>query len=235
MSATDDAIARAQATLDRTSSQYRAGAGRQVRVSDAGQRVTRAAIANAVIIAVAFGIGMINPIGLMGFFLMLVAMVVATAVLLATPVGGPRAPSFEKLRQVELKALPSQTGRWLQSQRPALPAPAISVVDQIGIKLDALTPQLATLSEDEPAAAEIRKLVGEQLPEFIKGYERVPSALRGVERNGKTPDQQLVEGLGVIGSQIDEMAAQLAQGDLDALSTRGRYLEIKYQGDQAGV
>jgi hypothetical protein len=31
------------------------------------------------------------------------------------------------------------------------------------------------------------------------------------------------------------MAGQLAQGDLDALSTRGRYLEIKYQGDQAGV
>ena len=62
-----------------------------------------------------------------------------------------------------------------------------------------------------------------------------PRALRGVERNGKTPDQQLVDGLKVIGGQIDEMAGQLAQGDLDALSTRGRYLEIKYQGDTAGV
>ncbi|HEX7851766.1 MAG TPA: hypothetical protein VF485_18690, partial [Sphingomonas sp.] len=133
------------------------------------------------------------------------------------------------------KALPAQTGRWLDSQRPALPAPAINLVDQIGLKLDALTPQLATLDENEPAAAEIRKLVGEQLPEFIKGYERVPSALRGVERNGKSPDQQLVEGLGVIGREIDEMAAQLAQGDLDALSTRGRYLEIKYQGDKSTV
>ena len=61
-----------------------------------------------------------------------------------------------------------------------------------------------------------------------------PQALRGVERNGKTPDQQLVDGLKVIGGQIDEMAGQLAQGDLDALSTRGRYLEIKYQGDQGG-
>ena len=50
-----------------------------------------------------------------------------------------------------------------------------------------------------------------------------------------TPDQQLVDGLKVIGGQIDEMAGQLAQGDLDALSTRGRYLEIKYQGDTAGV
>ncbi len=65
--------------------------------------------------------------------------------------------------------------------------------------------------------------------------ESASAALRGVERNGKTPDQQLVDGLKVIGGQIDEMAGQLAQGDLDALSTRGRYLEIKYQGDQAGV
>ena len=99
----------------------------------------------------------------------------------------------------------------------------------------ALAPRLASLDANEPAAAEIRKLVGEQLPEFIKGYERVPSALRGVERNGKSPDQQLVEGLSVIGREIDEMAAQLAQGDLDALSTRGRYLEIKYQGDKSTV
>ena len=164
---------------------------------------------------------------------MIVAMIVATMVLLATPT--QRAPSFERLQQVDLKALPAQTGRWLDAQRPALPAPAINLVDQIGIKLDALTPQLASLDENEPAAAEIRKLVGEQLPEFIKGYERVPSALRGVERNGKSPDQQLVEGLSVIGREIDEMAAQLAQGDLDALSTRGRYLEIKYQGDKSTV
>ena len=127
------------------------------------------------------------------------------------------------------------TTRLLATAVVTLPAPAIHLVDQIGIKLDALTPQLAGLDENEPAAAEIRKLVGEQLPEFIKGYERVPSALRGVERNGKTPDQQLVEGLGVIGREIDEMAAQLAQGDLDALSTRGRYLEIKYQGDKSTV
>ncbi|MEO5492512.1 MAG: hypothetical protein ABIR08_00625 [Sphingomonas sp.] len=234
MSSTDEVIAKARETLDRTSAQYRAGPGRRVRENDIGKRLTRAAVADLAIIGAAFSIGILfGPIGIMGFFLMVVAMLIATAVLLATPTSRP--VTYEKLRQTDLKALPAQTGRWLDAQRPALPAPAISVVDQIGLKLDALTPQLATLNEDEPAAAEIRKLVGEQLPEFIKGYERVPAALRGVERNGKTPDQQLVDGLKVIGGQIDEMAGQLAQGDLDALSTRGRYLEIKYQGDQAGV
>jgi hypothetical protein len=37
----------------------------------------------------------------------------------------------------------------------------------------------------------------------------------------------------VIGREIDEMASQLAQGDIDALATRGRYLQIKYQEDVA--
>jgi hypothetical protein len=234
MPSSDEILARASEVLDRASERNRVGPGRRARESDIGKRVARAAVADLAIIGAAFTIGLVfGPIGIMGFFLMLVAMLIATAVLLAAP--ATRAPTYEKLRQTDLKALPAQTGRWLDAQRPALPAPAISVVDQIGLKLDALTPQLASLDDDAPAASEIRKLVAEQLPEFIKGYERVPAALRGVERNGKTPDQQLVDGLKVIGGQIDEMAGQLAQGDLDALSTRGRYLEIKYQGDTAGV
>ncbi|THD37298.1 MAG: hypothetical protein E7773_04515 [Sphingomonas sp.] len=234
MSSTDEVIAKARETLERTSMQYQAGPGRRARENDMAKRVTRAAVADLAIIGVAVTLGLVvGPIGIIGFFLMVVAMLIATAVLLATPASAP--PTFERLRQTDLKALPAQTGRWLDAQRPALPAPAISVVDQIGLKLDALTPQLATLDDDAPAAAEIRKLVGEQLPEFIKGYERVPQALRNVPRNGKTPDQQLVDGLKVIGGQIDEMAGQLAQGDLDSLQTQGRFLEIKYQGDTAGV
>ena len=235
MSSTDEVIAKARETLERTSMQYAAGPGRRARESDVARRLTRVAVADLAIVGVAFTLGLLLPggIGIMGFFLMIVAMLVATAVLLITP--ATSAPSFERLQRTDLKALPAQTGRWLDAQRPMLPAPAINLVDQIGLKLDALTPQLARLGEDDPAAGEVRKLVAEQLPDFIKGYEAVPKGLRGVERNGKTPDQQLVDGLGVIGREIDEMALQLAQGDLDSLQTRGRYLEIKYQGDGAGV
>ncbi len=234
MSSSDDALARANEVLDRVSDRYRAGPGRRARESDIAKRVTRAAIADGAILAavVAFAL-IVGPIGMFGFLAMVLAMIAATAFFLAMPAAP--APTFEKLQSVELKALPAQTGRWLDTQRPALPAPAVNLVDQIGLKLDALAPQLATLDENTPVASEVRKLVGEQLPEFIKGYERVPSALRGVERNGKTPDQQLVEGLRVIGGEIDEMSAQLAQGDLDSLATRGRYLEIKYQGDKSAV
>jgi hypothetical protein len=74
----------------------------------------------------------------------------------------------------------------------------------------------------------VRKLIGEQLPELVKGYQRVPEPLRTLERNGLTPDQQLAQGLQLIDDEIAEMTAHIAQGDLDALATRGRYLQIRY-------
>ena len=100
------------------------------------------------------------------------------------------------------------------------------LIDEIDLsKLDKL--------DDGEMRRQVRKLVGEQLPELLKGYARVPEPLRGVERNGKTPDAQLAEGLKLIDSEIGEMSAQLAQGDLDSLATRGRFLEIKYRDDDA--
>ena len=65
----------------------------------------------------------------------------------------------------------------------------------------------------------------------VDALTKVVAALRATPRNGKTPDQQLVDGLEVIEREIGAMSTQLAQGDLDALATRGRFLEIKYQGE----
>lgn len=229
MSEVDRQVAAAREVLDRTSASYRSGTVRQHRVNEVGRRLTRIAIADGAILLAAIVIGLFMPIGMFGA-LAVMALLIATTLALALVATAPP-PSPEKLRQAPIQALPAQTGRWLEAQRPALPAPALSLIDQIGVRLDTLTPQLATLGNDDPAAAEVRKLVGEQLPEFINGYTRVPKNLRSVERNGKTPDAQLIEGLRLIEGEIGEMTAHLAQGDLDSLETRGRYLEIKYRGD----
>ncbi len=229
MTDVDRQVARSAELLARTDSRNRRGMARQHRTQAIGQRLTRIALADGAILIAAVIIGLIMPIGLLGA-VGVMALLIATTLALAIFPTSP-APTPEKLRGVELKALPAQTERWLETQRAALPAPAMSLLDQIGIRLDTLSPQLATLDEGEPAAAEVRKLVGEQLPEFVKGYTRVPAGLRGVERNGKTPDAQLLDGLRLIEREIGEMTSQLAEGDLDSLATRGRFLEIKYRGD----
>jgi hypothetical protein len=92
-----------------------------------------------------------------------------------------------------------------------------------------LSNQLRSLDEKEPAAAEIRRLVAHDLPELVNGYGRVPSTLRKEGLNGISPDRQLLDGLGVVESELKRMSEQLAAGDLNKLATQGRYLELKYQ------
>ncbi|WEK43596.1 MAG: hypothetical protein P0Y64_01830 [Candidatus Sphingomonas colombiensis] len=232
----DQTIAAARAAYERiTGARYDTGNMVRRRRSGGAQRLARRlariAIADAVILVAAVVIGLIVPLGILGAMAVMALLLAATLSLAIWPADAPIAP--ERLRQADIRALPSQTARWLDTQRPALPAPAISVTDRIGVRLDTLGAQLAALQEETPATAEIRRLVGEQLPEFVRDYQRVPRELRATPRNGKTPDRQLVEGLEVIEREIGQMSEELAQGDLDSLATRGRYLEIKYRGEES--
>lgn len=231
MTQTDDAITSARSTLARVREEALPVVRRPARKrgNTARFRLLAIAVVNAIILLAAGIVGFVMPIGLFGALAVLLLMVAATAAIALAPVERP--VSLEKLREAPVATLPAQTARWLEAQRPALPAPAVTLADQIGAKLAALSPQLSSLDDTAPVAAEIRKLVGEQLPDFIRGYTAVPAGLRTVPRNGSTPDAQLLDGLKVIDGQLGEMSTQLAQGDLDNLSTRSRYLAIRYQGD----
>ena len=132
----------------------------------------------------------------------------------------------------DVKALVGRTELWLESQRRALPAPAVKLVDTIGLQLDALGEQLVGLDQASPQAAEVRKLVGEHLPDMIDGYRKIPDHLRREERTGVTPEKQFLDGLQMISTEIDSVTRQLAAGALDNLAIKTRYLEYKY-GDAA--
>lgn len=233
MSRVDDQIARAAEAMERSRERRSSlsARGRRRKEGTIVRRVGAIALADGIIIAVALAIGSVVPLGTLGA-LIVMALLVATTLVIAFA-RTDTTPTPERLAETPIKALPLQTEQWLETQRLALPAPARTLVDSIGVKLETLSPQLARLDGDEPAAAEVRKLVAEQLPELVKSYQKVPEPLRRTERNGQTPDAQLVEGLRVIDEEIAQMTAQLAQGDLDLLATRGRYLQIRYQGDES--
>ncbi|MGC6400026.1 hypothetical protein ACNI3Q_05535 [Sphingomonas sp. FW199] len=231
MTDVDREIERASAVLDRTRDRYRAR-GRQRREAEILRRLGRIAVADIAIIVAALAIGWFVPLGMGGALLVMGLLIAVTLFFAIFPL--VPAPTPERLAEVPLKALPQQTEAWLERQRPLLPAPALNLVDRIGVQLDALGPQLAKVGEGDPAGFEVRKLIGEQLPELIRGYEQVPPTLRKVERHGRTPDQQLVDGLARIDQEIAEMNAQLAEGALNQLATRERYLQIRYQGDGQG-
>jgi hypothetical protein len=63
---------------------------------------------------------------------------------------------------------------------------------------------------------------------MVDAYRKIPAALRKEARAGATPDQQLVESLGKISAEIDSVTRQLADGALDDLAIRTRYLDYRY-------
>ena len=139
-----------------------------------------------------------------------------------------KVPKLSDLNTGDVRHMVSRTELWLESQRHALPAPAVTLVDKIGVQLDALGVQLEHVEPLHPAAVETRKLVGETLPGMIEAYRKIPAQLRREERAGGSPDQQLVESLGKISQEIDHVTRQLADGALDDLAVRTRYLDYRY-------
>ncbi|MDB4975615.1 MAG: hypothetical protein JWN48_3956 [Myxococcaceae bacterium] len=141
-------------------------------------------------------------------------------------------PSPKAIANTNLALLPAQTGDWLEEERRALPWPAQRQLDSLSERLEALTPQLQTLDPQSPSAAEVRRLLGEELPELVRGYRKVPTALAQQPLyDGPSPEKQLIEGLETIDKQIGRVHEQLAKDDLHALATHQRYLELKYKRD----
>ncbi len=168
--------------------------------------------------------------GVMMTFLAIIAAIVAFSVF----------PKMQEPKRVDLtkgdaRDMVSKTELWLEHQRPALPAPAANIVDDMGVQLDMLGQQLAHVDPNHPTTREIRSLVGEALPETIESYRKIPANLRHETRdNTPSPDQQLTTSLDKISKELDSVNRQLAEGSLDDLAIKSRYLDYKY-GDGAAA
>lgn len=208
---------------------------RQVKLKNWLKRAGYFGVAVLAIFMVAGVAGMIlNGIGFAGVMVAIFAMIAAAFIFANYP--KVRIPDRAELgRTQDAKRLVQRTELWLESQRPALPPPAVTLVDDLGVQLDALGKQLEHVDPAHPAAQETRKLVGEYLPETIESYRRIPDHLRREERAGSTPDAQLVDSLGKISKEIDHVTRQLAEGSLDDLAIKNRYLDYKYGGEDASL
>ncbi|KHK93273.1 hypothetical protein [Novosphingobium malaysiense] len=157
-------------------------------------------------------------------FLLGIAVFVVLSIYPATP----RTHAAD-LGSASLPELAGSTELWLEGKRRALPNAAVDAIDMIGVRLEQIAPQLATVEESGPAAREVRKLLSEHLPGLVDSYTRIPPALRSQPGTaGTSPSEQLVDGLCVISDEIEAMSLDLSRNDIDALATRNRFLETKY-------
>ena len=199
----------------------------ELRQQNLKKRLTLIVGSMAAIIVAAMVTGLaIDGIGFTGIMVVFLAIVAATFLFSSFP--KVKIPARADLNTGDVRHMVARTELWLESQRPALPPPAVTLVDKIGTQLDALGLQLETIDPAHPAAQETRKLVGETLPGMVDAYRRIPAHLRREQNAGASPDEQIVESLGKISGEIDQVTRQLAAGALDDLAVRTRYLDYKY-------
>jgi len=190
-------------------------------------RIWRMMLGVAGVIAAAMVIGLlIGGIGFTGLFFTALTALLVAVLLLRYP--RLQIPTRQQLAQGSLRTIVGNTELWLESRRPALPPPAVRVIDQLGVQLDALGLQLAHMGDEAPAADEIRKLVGEHLPDIVGSYTAIPAHLRSQPRGGTSPDEQLTDSLLRISEEIESLARHLADGSIDDLAIKARYLDYRY-------
>lgn len=196
------------------------------------KRVRNIAIA---VVAIWIGAGIfsavIGPLLFWGLMATLLATVVAVGVLATFP--RVKVPQRAELKQGNPQQMVARTELWLEAQRPALPPAAQAIVDRLGTQLDALGVQLQTVDAGHPAMDEVRELVGEYIPETIDNYRKIPAHLRQEQHTGKTADERLTESLAKLSDEIDRVTRRLAEGALDDLAIKSRYLEYRYGGAAA--
>ena len=191
------------------------------------KKIRNIAIAAAAIFAFATIAGIvIDGIGFIGIVLTFFALLAAAGIFGTFP--KMKVPTRASINKGDVQQMVTRTELWLEAQRPALPPPAITLVDQIGVQLDGLGFQLDGLDQNHPKAREVRSLVGEQLPEMVESYRKIPPHLRSEKRAGHTPDEQLTDSLAKISGEIDSITRQLAEGSLDDLAIKHRFLDYKF-------
>lgn len=233
MESSDRIMQQADALLQRVSPAARdlARRQRQRRQQRMVRRLRTVAIWSAVLIVGWSILGAVLSTFNIGWILLslIICAVIGFIILVS---GSDSETSAEKLMESELPTLPEKTESWLAQQQRSLPAPANQKLNAIANRLEELRPQLQNLDPREPAAIEVRRLVGVELPELVEGYKRVPNHLRKDDGRGRSPQKQLLDGLDVVEGEISRMTQQLASGELDALATQGKFLELKYRGDE---
>jgi len=191
------------------------------------RRVGRVGLAIGLVSLITIVIGLVTPIGMFGF-LAAIGIAIGIAALLSfmpSQAGGAQAPKPDLPNGQMVQRFDS----YLYRQRAELPPPARAELDAISAVLPSLKQTLERIDDFNPDAQDARRLMSVHLPGLIDRYVNVPPAYRS-QKDGEevTVDERLVEGLEAGRAALKEISDRLAQSDVAALETQGRFIKSRY-------
>lgn len=193
-----------------------------------GRALSRAAMVVLAVSVITIIIGLIKPIGMIGFLAAVALAAGIAALIFFHDVFGEAKASIVP-KDATNGEMVQRFDSYLFQSRRALPRPAQEVVDDISAHLATLKATLERVDPLDPDAQDARRLMSVHLPGLVERYANVPPAYRSQpDAEGKTVDERLIEGLGAARSALNEVSDRLARRDMDAFQTQGRFIQSKY-------
>ena len=232
----DTVLARADRVMARVDERQGASGDARLRernrkLGGYGRAFTKATIVALVIIIGALALGLISPIGIIGFVIAVgIAIAAFGLIFFGGVVGTATAPKIPT--DASNGEMVDKFDSYMFRARRGLPAPAQAEIDRIGNALPPLRESLARLGDTVPEAQDARRLLSIHLPGLIDRYLHVPAAYRGqADGEGKTVDQRLTEALAAGREALTDISDSLARGDVAAFETQGRFIQSRYKDD----
>jgi hypothetical protein len=147
----------------------------------------------------------------------------------ATP--APQVVDAELTQTLSFDALIEQLDRMVKAARPQLNPAMLGRLDSIRRSIQEVLPRLTEARGFDDNLFTVRETIARYLPETLANYVTLPPAFRAthVLKDGKTARELFLEQLVMLDEQMQEVVANVARGDADALLANGQFLEAKFR------
>ncbi|WP_068399022.1 hypothetical protein [Kribbia dieselivorans] len=128
--------------------------------------------------------------------------------------------------QKDLRDLKYNIGK----KRSRLPAVAAALLDEILLSLDEILDRAAQLASSPEQLFVVGRMIRDYIPTSLESYLNLPTRYATSHRGpaGKTPQEDLIEQLQLLRSEVGKVAEAVYAGDAQALRNQGRFLQEKF-------
>jgi hypothetical protein len=109
-----------------------------------------------------------------------------------------------------------------------LPDRALPAADRIMASLRELQPHVDDLKPDEPLTGEVRRLVGQHLPQLVDSYLALPDQSRA---SNAESTRRFIESLDIVAGEMDHLLEQCCRDRQSDFDTHSRFIESRYRED----
>ena len=226
---TEDFLRRAIGSPTRRAAKRRRA---QRRWEEFGRRARRSGFVIAALMLVLLGFSLWSP-GIFFAWLFAVPVILFVGiVLMFQPTRHARRMETEARLTPQTLPLPELAVRaeeGLLERCDELPGRALPAADRIMAGLREIQPHLYELGPNDAALdGDIRRLVGQHLPQLVDSYLALPDQSRG---SGSESSRRFVESLDIVAGEMDHLLEQCCRDRQSDFDTHSRFIETRYRED----